>query len=192
MRSWSRILTLPLLLASLAGAGQASAQSGSTSAQNPADPPPNGSSLPVSLDRIREGLSQQGLQLQTDIPPDFRIAILEQQKLDDMLSKVDFSSGPAPAGGLYAYEQQRRLFDPVRRPLMQPYAAYNGGQLITVALENLLAQYLGRPLLGAAADAERARGERLAKEEVAEAIAAYCARRPDRDAIEICTPTPVR
>jgi hypothetical protein len=192
MRSWSLILMLPLLLASLAGAGEASAQSGTPSTQTPADPPANSGSLPVSLDRIREGLSQPGLQLQTEIPPDFRIAILEQQKLDDMLSKIDFSGGPVPAGGLYAYEQQRRLFDPVRRPLMQPYAAYNGGQLITVALENLLAQYLGRPLLDAAAGAARARDEQAAKEEVAQAIAAYCARRPDRDAIEICTQTPAR
>src|SRR5262245_231781 len=97
--------------------------------------------LPVSLDRIRAGLKKQAtesLLIRTEVPADFRIHILEQQKIDDMLSKLDFKSGtgPTPAGGVYGYEQQRRLFNPVDHPLVQPYAAFSGGELITIAIEN--------------------------------------------------------
>jgi hypothetical protein len=149
-------------------------------------------SLPVSLDHIREGLKRQAtdsLLKRTDIPVDFRIQIIEQQKIDSMLSKLDFKSGvgPIPAGGIYAYEQQRRLFNPVDHPLAQPYSAFSGGEFFTIALENLLARYLGRPVLDHLTDAERARAEREAREEVARDIDAYCAQRPDRARIEICT-----
>lgn len=149
-------------------------------------------SLPVSLDKIREGLKKQAtdsLLKRTDIPVDFRIHIIEQQKLDDMLSKLDFKSGvgPIPAGGIYAYEQQRRLFNPVNHPLAQPYSAFSSGELITIALQNLLVRYLGGALVDSIGDAERAQAERAAREEVARDVEAYCSRRPDRARIEICT-----
>jgi hypothetical protein len=96
-----------------------------------------------------------------------------------------------PAGGLYGFEQQRRLFNPTDRPLQQPYAAFSGGELITIALENLIAKYLGGPLINAVSQAERNRAERAAREEIEREIAAYCAARPDRADIQICT-TPDR
>jgi hypothetical protein len=104
-----------------------------------------------------------------------------------MLSKLDFSGGPAPAGGLYAYEQQQRLFRPSSRPLMQPYAAFSGGQLVTIALQNLIASYLAGPLIRGVSGALREGAERDAREEVDAAIAAYCAARPDRADIQLCT-----
>ena len=82
--------------------------------------------LPVSLDRIREALNQPidvSLLRDVPIPADFRIKIVEQRKIDEMLSRLDFRGGPVPAGGLHAFEQQQRLFKPTDRPLMQPYAA---------------------------------------------------------------------
>jgi hypothetical protein len=103
------------------------------------------------------------------------------------MSKLDFSSGPAPAGGLYGYDQQRRLFNPTDRPLQQPYAAFSGGELITIAIENLMAKYLGGRALDAVTSAERARAEAQARGEVEAAIAEYCGSRPDRDAIQLCT-----
>ena len=82
-----------------------------------------------------------------EIPPDFRIQILEQQRINDMLSKLDFKhlKRPLPAGGLYGYDQQQRLFNSVDNPLVQPYAAFSGGELITIAIENLIARYRRRP-----------------------------------------------
>ncbi len=149
-------------------------------------------SLPVSLEHIREGLKRQAtesLLKKAEIPADFRIHIIEQQKLDDMLSKLDFKSGvgPIPAGGVYAYEQQRRLFNPVDHPLAQPYSAFSGGELITIALENLVARYLGGAFIDSVSDAERARAERAAREEVARDIETYCRRHPDRMRLELCT-----
>jgi hypothetical protein len=149
------------------------------------------SDLPVSLDRIREGLKKPDSPLihTNELPADFRIEIVEQQKIDELLKKLDFKSGPTPAGGLYGFEQQRRLFNPTDRPLMQPYAAFNGGELITIALENLIAKYLGGRALDAVSAAERSRAERAAREEVDREIAAYCAARPDRADIQLCTTT---
>ena len=85
------------------------------------------SALPVSLERIRAGLKRQATDSilnRVEIPPDFRIQILEQQRIDDMLSKLDFKGlkAPAPPGGLYGYDQQQRLFNPVDHPLSQPYS----------------------------------------------------------------------
>jgi hypothetical protein len=142
---------------------------------------------PVSLDHIRKGLNRPAQELllrQAEIPADFRVQILEQQRIDDLLSKLDFkgASGPVPAGGIYAYEQQRRLFDPVNHPLMQPYAAYSPGEFMTVALENLIGRYLAPKI----ANAFDARGTHEAQAEVDQAIAEYCASRPDRATITLC------
>jgi hypothetical protein len=182
-----------LLVAAMLGATPSAAQDGSSSsrgsekssAQDAAQP-----ALPVSLDHIREALKKPAdasMLRNAELPSDFRVEIVEQQKIDEMLSKLDFKSGPVPAGGLYGFEQQQRLFRPTDRPLMQPYAAFNGGQLITIALENLLLRYLGGRVMDALSDAERSRAERAAREEVDEAIGAYCASRPDRTQIQLCT-----
>jgi hypothetical protein len=145
--------------------------------------------LPVSLDRIREGLNKDtsAVLRNLDVKPDFRIQVEEQRRIDEILSKLDFTSGPAPAGGLYGYEQQRRLFNPTDHPLQQPYAAFSGGELITIAIENLIAKYLGGRVLNALTSAERARAEAQAREEVDQAIADYCTARSDRDEIQLCT-----
>ncbi len=154
----------------------------------------SGGSLPVSLDRIREELSQpaESRLKNLDVRADFSIQIEEQRHIDEMMSKLDFTSGPAPAGGLYAYEQQRQLFKPSSRPLQQPYAAYSGGEFFTIAFENLLRVYLGDKLKGGLASRARARDEADAREEVDQAIAAYCAGRPDRHQIQLCIDPPVR
>ena len=148
-----------------------------------------GADLPVSLDRIRDGLKKpQELSLRNlDVKADFSVRVDEQRRIDALMSKLDFRSGPAPAGGLYGYEQQRRLFNPTDRPLQQPYAAYSGAEFTTVAIENLIAKYLGGHLLKVVASAERSRAEEQARAEVAEAVAAYCEGRSDREDILICS-----
>jgi hypothetical protein len=44
--------------------------------------------------------------------PTFRVEIRERQKIEALLATLDFKSGPAPPGGLYAYEQQRSCSPP--------------------------------------------------------------------------------
>jgi hypothetical protein len=145
--------------------------------------------LPVSIDRIRKGLagSAPGLTLRFTKTPDFKSSILEQQKLNEIIASLDFKAGPVPAGGLYYYEQQRVFFNPIDHPLMQPYAAFNGGELLTVAIENLAASYLGGKILDTVTSARRAHAEAAAREEVARAIDDYCAAQPYRGSgILIC------
>lgn len=139
------------------------------------------SELPVSLDRIREGLARapaKPLLQNIDRKPDFRQEIQVQQKIDELLSTLDLKTGPRAPGGLYGYEQQQRLWNSVDHPLMQPYAAFSGGEILTLAIESLAIKYLGGRALSAVTDAQRASAEEAAREEVAHAIAKYCAAQP--------------
>jgi hypothetical protein len=150
--------------------------------------------LPVSLDRIREGLAQapeKSLLSTVQRTPDFTVQVEERRRLEEIFEGFDFDAGPVPAGGWYAYEQQRLLNHPVDRPLMQPYAAFSQGELLTVAIENLAINYLGGRLLSAVSDAEREQAEAAARAEVAAAIATYCAVQPNRATITICTNPPL-
>jgi hypothetical protein len=151
----------------------------------------NGGQLPVSLERIKGALEQpiapplRGL----NDTPTYRVQIEERQrvKLEDLVNSLDFKSGPTPAGGLNAYEQQRRLFPPVDRPLSQPYAEYSQPELTTILVENLAGRYLAGRAANAITSAQRAEAEARAREEVARAITDYCAAQPRGGAgIQIC------
>lgn len=149
------------------------------------------SDLPVSLDRIREGLAkpaQAGALKNIDLKPDFVVRVEERDHIEAILSKLDFKSGPAPLGGLYAYEQQQQAFRKSDRPLQQPYAAFSGGELITLAIEGLMQKYLGRTIGNAISTAQRERAAQAAREEVATAIAAYCDAQSDGGrSLHLCT-----
>jgi hypothetical protein len=148
------------------------------------------SGLPVSLEKIKEALRQPAplLSLRTiDERPTFRIQILERMKIEELLATLNFKTGPAPAGGLYGYEQQRQMFPAVDNPLTQPYAAFNQGELLSILIENLAWHYLGGRALNAVSKAERAHAESAAREEVKRTIAEYCAAQPNAGAgIQIC------
>jgi len=151
--------------------------------------------LPVSLDRIREALDQPSpatlLRGLTDTPM-FRIEIRARQKIEELLATLDFKSGPTPPGGVYGYEQQRQVFPAVNYPLAQPYAAFNTGQLLTVAAENLAGQALGARIGDSFSKAQRQRAQAAARRVVDEAIAEYCASKPNGGAgIQLCETLPV-
>ena len=148
-----------------------------------------GAQLPVSLDRIREGLKKpqdRTLLHAYEMKPDFRVRVEEQAHIDDLMKRLDFKSGPAPAGGLYSYEQQRRLFNPTDRPLQQPYAAFSGGELITIAIENLIGRYIASRAGNAITSAVRSHAESEARKEVDQAVEDYCAQRQDRYQMQLC------
>ena len=82
------------------------------------------------------------------------------------------------------------MFPAVDNPLRQPYAAFSGGELLTILIENLVGKYLGGRAIDAVSNAERARAEASAKEEVRSAVAQYCAAQPNGGAgVQICGTT---
>ena len=147
------------------------------------------STLPVSLEKIKQGLLQTPvISLRTlDERPTFRVQIRERQKIEELLATLNFKTGPTPAGGLYMYEQQRQMFNPVDRPLMQPYAAFSGPELFTILIENLVGKYLGGKAVNAVSKFERARAEANAREEVRAAVEQYCNAQPNAGVgLQIC------
>ena len=183
-----------LLLASTLIGVPAAAQDGKPSSAPTSTEDAARAALPVSLERIREALTAgttSKLSLSAlEKPPDFKVEVQERRALEEILMTLDFKAGPAPAGGVYAYEQQRQLFNPVDRPLAQPYAAFSPAEVITIAIENLIGKYLGGRLAETASNAERAKAEAAARRDVAGAIEKYCAADPERaKRLSICTST---
>jgi len=151
------------------------------------------SSLPVSIEKIKQRLQQTpAISLRTlDERPTFRLQIHERQKIEELLATLNFKAGPTPAGGVYMAEQQRLMFNPVDRPLMQPYAAFSGAELLTILIENLVGRYLGGKAVDAVSKSERARAEANAREEVRAAVEQYCNAQPNAGAgLQICSSGP--
>jgi hypothetical protein len=172
--------------------GQATAPGGGSSSSSAAKSASQDTpklDLPVSLEHIRAALArapERPLLRGLDRKPDFRVSVEERRKLEELLWSLEFKTGPAPPGGLYAYEQQRLLWNKTDHPLVQPYAAFSSGQLLTLAVEGLIQKYAGGRALNALTGTQRARAEGAARAEVSRAIAEFCAAQSDRSHIEIC------
>jgi hypothetical protein len=172
---------------------QEAAQPGKMSPASPSEPAQSTSQDAKDLDRIREALAKPtpSLILNVEVPADFKVEVNEQQKLDDLLKTLDFRAGPVPAGGLYAYELQHVVFNPTNYPLMQPYAAFSGSELLTLAVESIAGHYAGGKAVSALSAAERNRARAAARADVLRSIADYCAARSDKGVgIPICEPPP--
>lgn len=190
MRLFGVLLTAVLMAAPVFGQDTPPSSSNPTGASGKEDGKPL--NLPVSLDRIREALEQPARPplLRPDRTPDFKVEVEERRKLEELIASLDFSAGPAPPGGLYAFEQQRLAFPKVDRPLVQPYAAFSTGELLVIALENLMMKHLGGRALHAVSNWERERAERAAREEVAQAMREFCASQPAHGAgLQACSLT---
>jgi len=168
-------------LAILATSGSVLAQQ--TSSGTPSTKDDNGLNLPVSFDKIRAGLSQpapaEPLKGLNDPPPTFKVEIQEQQKFDQLVSKLKFDKGGPPVpGGRDAYEQYQRLFPRVDNPLVQPYAGFSTGEMTTLAIEALIEKYLAQKMANVVGTALREQAEREAREEVARSLAQFQASQP--------------
>ena len=174
MRVVPRLLIAPLfgllLMGSSAGAQQPPPESDKAAAAAP--------SVPVSLDRIREALAQaqpaEPLKGLNDEPM-FRLQIQERQKINQLMDSIKFDGGGGPevAGGRANYDMQRLLFPPVDNPLFQPYAAFNTGQVLTLAAEALVVKLVAEKMSRIFGGMLRAQAEREAREEVARSLAAF-------------------
>ena len=186
----------PVLIVALLAGGSASAQEAEVSAPSPAPPAAtDGKSapdFPVSLERIREGLEHPpaGILLRAfSRGPDFRVEVRAWRHFDQLLPALDFKAGPIPAGGIYAYEQNRLVLPAIDNPLAQPYAAFNQSQLLTILVQNLVGGYLAERTVSSITRSMRAKAKAVARREVEEAISDYCAAKPDHGAgIRLCVP----
>jgi hypothetical protein len=148
--------------------------------------------LPVSIDRIREELAKmpkESILRSLDVPADFRVRIEERRSTADLLEGFDVGTSPPPPGGIYAYELQRMVRNPVDHPLEQPYAAFSQGELLQVAATSVMTRALTNYLTQAVSRTTRARDERAAREEVRRAIAAYCEAQTDGAGVALCIAT---
>ena len=182
------LLTALLLAAALGADPQATASSGQAQPSPGANAPFD---LPVSLDRIRAALLQMPpptLKGLNQMPAQFHSEVQEKQRFQDVVSSMNFYAGPPIAGGLYAYQQQESIWPKSLNPLVQPYAAFNGGELAQVMVTSLLERYFAGRAADSISAGERSRAARAARKEVAHAIDEYCAAQPRHGAgIQICT-----
>jgi hypothetical protein len=184
MRLVRRVLVAPLLSVMLT-AGPLRAQQGTSSG---VVPPPSsfdsggesrdGLQVPVSLDRIREALAQpppaeplKGLNEQ----PTFRLQVQERQKFELLMEKIRFEGGGGPEvfGGRANYDMQRLLFPPVDNPRVQPYGAFNTGEILTLAAEAAAAKLVATRVSQVFSGLLGRQTEQEAREEVARALAAF-------------------
>jgi len=176
---------LSVLLAACVTAAPAWAQQ-TTPAAQPADASKDQTplNLPISLDKIRDGLSQpspaeplKGLTAAEQ--PTFRVNITEQQKFEELLARIKFDPpGPQVPGGIYYYDQYQRMFPRIDNPRVQPYGAFTYGEIGTLTVEALIEKFVAEKMAHVMGGALRAQAEREAREEVARAMASYWASQP--------------
>ena len=183
------------LLATLATGGVRAqgAQPSSTASIQAGTASSDGAAIPVSLERIRDGLSRAtlkplNLNTASEIQPDYKIAIQQQLPIDRFFRPEDFKAGPVPGGGVYGYEMQRVMAgNPNRNPLAQPYAGFTHGELAQVAGTSILFDLIAKYLTRGIGSSLRSYQEGQAREEVTTAIREYCAAQPrGGDGITIC------
>lgn len=141
-----------------------------------------GLEVPVSLDKIRGALAQppqEGLKGLNE-QPTFRLQVQEQQRFEQLMDKIKFEGGTGPevAGGRANYELQQVIFPRVDNPLVQPYAAFSTGEVLTLGAEALIEKLVVDKVSHVFGNMLRAQAEREAREEVARSLAALQAAQP--------------
>jgi hypothetical protein len=185
-----------LMVAALLAASAAWAQPApsSPSASIEATRPSSGADIPVSLGRIRDGLSRATLKpldltAGSEIQPDYRVDIRQQLPIERFFRPEDFKGGPVPPGGVYGYEMQRVMTgNPNRNPGAQPYGGFTHGELVQVAGTSILFGLVSKLLTRGIGSSLRSYKEGQAREEVTTAIREYCAAQPrGGEGITICS-----
>lgn len=168
---WRRVAAAVLVLALAVPARPAAAQAPAPAAaeadgrarlQVEADKAP----LDVSLDHIRRGLERpQSLRtaIERTPAPTFRIAVEERlPPIERWLGDPRDLAGGPPVGSP-THAEIVRLTTP---PLAQPYGAFTGGELLTVAITSLLTALAMKSAAGTVGEWLQGRDERKAREQV--------------------------
>jgi hypothetical protein len=163
-----------------AAGATSSSQSGDRSAQQ--DKEASRLQVPVSLDKIRGALAQPPAELLKGLneQPTFRLQVQEQQRFEQLMDKIKFEGGTGPevAGGRANYELQQVIFPKVDNPLVQPYAAFSTGEVLTLGVEALVEKLVVDKVSHVFGNMLRAQAEREAREEVARNLAALQTAQP--------------
>jgi hypothetical protein len=124
----TRVFVTGLLGCFLGGATSAAAQSTNETSS---------SSLPISIERIREALGREPLITAEEIlaaEPTFRVLIEEQPfRWQPLFTPAEVSVGVRPPGPASHYEFLR-MFSP---ELTRPYAAFNQNDLLRISIQTL-------------------------------------------------------
>jgi hypothetical protein len=160
-------VTTCVLLAALAAtpAGQsAPAATGSAEAQPPA--------LPVSLDRIRDGLAHQPKIKPDAVQPVFRVEVIGQKPtLEEILGK-EFWKGPAkptPGGAVMTHQEFLNMVTP---PEYRGTAMFTQGEAITVMATSVALRWALQRAIHKYQESRTEREREAARKEVQEALAA--------------------
>lgn len=123
--------------------------------------------MPVSIDRIREKLSQPpAIKLKTQGTV-FRVEVLGRKPTIEDILGPDYLKGPVPWGGMTHQE----FLDMVTPKDVQGYAAFSNGEAITVAATSIALQWALQKAIHKYQEAREERAREAARKEVQEALA---------------------
>jgi hypothetical protein len=163
-----------LLMALMAGTPQ-EGQPASTRVPQPdtpsvtaADPTDPGGELPVSVDRIRDRLSQPpAIKVKTQGTV-FRVEVLGRKPTIEDILGPDYLKGPVPASGGMTHQE---FLDLVTPKDVQGYAAFSNKEALTVAATSFALQWALQKAIHKFQEAKAEREQEAARKEVQEALA---------------------
>lgn len=159
-------MTVPalLVLASLAGAPQQAPVSES----QPTETASNGKTveLPVSLSKIKKGISQTPILRPQDARPVFRVEVIAKQpSIFDILGP-DFLIGPVPYGGM-THQEFLNMVTPVE---YRGYSMFSNTEGMTIAATSLALKWAVLKAVDKLQEARTERAKEAARKEVLEAM----------------------
>ena len=155
----------PQAPATSAGASQPAAQTQPDTSSAPDDQA--GGSLPVSLDHIRQKLSEPpaiNVNTQGNV---FRVEVVGRKLTIEDILGPDYLKGPTPAGA----PTHQEFLDLVTPKDVQGYAAFNNGEAATVAATSFALAWALQKAIHKVQDAKEEREREAARKEVQEALA---------------------
>ena len=137
----------------------------SATATAPGDP---AGELPVSVDRIRDRLSQPpAIKVKTQGTV-FRVEVLGRKPTIEDILGPDYLKGPVPASGGMTHQE---FLDLVTPKDVQGYAAFSNQEALTVAVTSFALQWALQKAIHKFQEAKAEREQEAARKEVQEALA---------------------
>jgi hypothetical protein len=139
-----------------------------TTADTSSDPDSSDAELPVSVDRIRQKLSEPpAIKVKTQGTV-FRVEVLGKKPTIEDILGPDYLKGPVPASGGMTHQE---FLDLVTPKDVQGYAAFNNKEAATVAATSFALQWALQAAIHKFQEAKAEREREAARKEVQEALA---------------------